>query len=213
MQKTHATACLILLLGTHSLRADATNLARLGTASAVSVWHNSPDMVPQAAIDGRMETRWGSEERHGWFQIEWQTPQAFRGVVMRNYDAPWNKNIPFTCQVWDPSLNAGKGDFRDVQTITPTTSTAVFMFPEVTTTKLRVTNVITFWELEVYDDAKTLEDIRAGLERLEIAAAGDLRGHLIGSVSHEAGTPVARAAVEVDGHEVGEDLGTPDGNR
>jgi Glycosyl hydrolases family 2, TIM barrel domain/Glycosyl hydrolases family 2, sugar binding domain/Glycosyl hydrolases family 2 len=201
MPKLAATACLILLLGMCHALADGTNLARLGTASAVSVWHNSPDMVPQAGIDGRMETRWGSEERHGWFQIEWQTPQAFRGVVMRNYDASWNKNIPFTCQVWDPSLNAGKGDFRNVQTVTPTSPTVVFTFPEVTTTKLRVTNVITFWELEVYDDAKTLENILDAAGRLEIAAAGDLRGHLLGSVSHEAGTAVAKAAVEVAGHD------------
>jgi hypothetical protein len=37
---------------------------------------------------------------------------------------------------------------------------------------------------------------------LAVAVAGDLRGHLLGSVSRGAGTPVARAAVEVDGHEV-----------
>jgi hypothetical protein len=120
---------------------------------------------------------------------------------MRNYDAPWNKNIPFTCQVWDPSLRAGQGDFRDVQTVTPTSATVVFMFPEVTTTKLRVTNVITFWELEVYDDARTLESILDAARRLEIAVAGDLRGHLLGSVSREAGTAVAKATVEVAGHD------------
>ena len=182
---------------------EGTNLARLGTASAVSVWHNSPDMVPQKAIDGSLDTRWGAEDRHAWFAVEWQKPQAFRGVVIRNYDAPWNKNIPFTCQVWDPSLNSGKGGFRDVQTVTPTSATVVFTFPEVTTTKLRVTNVITFWELEVYDDAQTLADILKAAQRLEIAAAGDLRGHLLGSVSRESGTPVAKAAVEVDGHEAG----------
>jgi len=191
----------MLLLGTLTSLGQGTNIARLGTASAVSVWHNSPDMVPRKAIDGSLDTRWGAEERHAWFQVEWQQPQAFRGVVLRNYDAPWNKNIPFTCQVWDPSLNAAKGGFRDVQTVTPTSATVVFTFPEVTTTKLRVTNVITFWELEVYDDAQTLADIRKAAQRLEIAAAGDLRGHLVGSVSREAGTPVAKAAVEVDGHE------------
>ena len=102
-------AFLVLLLAAPPVLADGTNLARLGTASAVSVWHNSPEMAPQTGIDGSLETRWGAEERHGWFQIEWQKPQSFRGVVMRNYDAPWNKNIPFTCQVWDASLNARQG--------------------------------------------------------------------------------------------------------
>ena len=42
----------MLLLGTLTSLGEGTNLARLGTASAVSVWHNSPNMVPQKAIDG-----------------------------------------------------------------------------------------------------------------------------------------------------------------
>ena len=38
-------------------------------------------------------------------------------------------------------------------------------------------------------------------QRLDIAVAGDLRGHLVGSVSHEAGMAVAKAAVEVAGQD------------
>jgi hypothetical protein len=38
---------------------------------------------------------------------------------------------------------------------------------------------------------------------LAIAVAGDLRGHLLGSVSRQAGAAVARAAVEVAGYDAG----------
>jgi beta-galactosidase len=196
MRSTAIFTLLPLLLGTLLARADGANLARGGTARALSVWHNSPDFVPQNAIDGNRETRWGAENRQAWFEIEWQKPQTFRGVVIRNYDAPWNIGIPFTCQVWD----AARGVFRNAQTVTPDSATVVFQFPEVTTTRLRLTNVITFWEVEVYDDVATLRRINHEVDQFEVAAAGDLRGHLIGSVSRAAGKLLAGAAVEITGH-------------
>ena len=198
--KLFARVFVFFLAGSFPLLASDANLARRGRATAVSVWHNLPEMTPDKAIDGNLQTRWGAEERHAWYQIEWQQPQTFRGVVMRNFDAPWNKNIPFTCQVWDPSLKGGQGDFRNVQTVTPANRTVVFQFPEVTTTKLRVTNVITFWELEVYDDPKILDVLAAESQKMELAVAGDVQGHLVGALSRdEGGEPVSNGAVLIEG--------------
>lgn len=187
-------------IGPFSLLGQSGNLARLGHATAASVWHNSSDMTPEKGIDGKTDTRWSAEGRQSWYQIEWEKPQTICGAVLRNYDASWNKNIPFTCQAWVPHLNEGKGAFTNLQTIIPGGSTVVFEFPEVTTTKLRVTNVITFWELEVYNDKKILNGIAADTQRISLAASGDLRGHIVGSLSRENGdAPVVDGAISISG--------------
>ena len=135
-------------------------------------------MVPAKAIDGDMKTRWGGKARGEWYQLDWDTPHALCGAVIHNYSEVWNKNIPFTLQVWDPSSNGGAGGFRDVQTITTASATVLFQFPAVTTTKLRVNNVITFWEIEVYDDPEVVSAMAEAAKKMEIAVAGDLQGHL-----------------------------------
>src|ERR1039458_6364585 len=90
--KLFAPLLLFLLAGAFPLMAEGGNVARLGRASAVSVWHNSPDMTPEKAIDAALPPPWGAQDRHAWYQIEWQESHAVRGAVMRNYDAPWKKN-------------------------------------------------------------------------------------------------------------------------
>lgn len=190
---------LLFLLSTAPANA-AKNLASLAKASASSIWQDSPDYAPAKAIDGDMKTRWGGKGRDSWYQLEWDAPRAICGMVMHNYDEVWNKNIPFTLQVWDRSLDGGTGGFRDVQTVTPASSTAAFQFPVVTTTKLRVNNVITFWEIEVYDDPEVVAAMAEAAGKMEIAVAGDLQGHLIGSVSRNTGeAPVVGAKVVVSG--------------
>lgn len=123
-----------------------TNFGPEGVASASSYY--GPGYEIEKGNDGDLSTRWSGAERQQWYQIQWASPRTFNMVILRNLAADWNQNIPFTVQVWDSAL----GMFRDAQTITPATSVVTFRFADVTTTRVRATNVITFWEMEVYRD-------------------------------------------------------------
>ena len=170
------------------------NIALQGKASASNIWRDAPDMTPELAIDGKMNTRWGGLARGEWYQIDWDRPQTISGVIIYNYDEVWNRNIPFTLQIWDTSLDSGKGGFKDVQTVVPKTSRVIFTFPPVTTTKLRVNNCITFWELEVYQNLEALKSMLDEINKIHIAAAGDLLGHLIGTISLNEGVEAVKDA-------------------
>lgn len=128
-----------------------TNLGPLGHATAQSVY--GPGYEVEKGNDGNMGTRWSGAERQQWYEIQWTTPQTFNTVIIRNLDAEWNKNIPFTLKVWNDST----GQFTTVGTLTPYTSEAKFTFPDMTSTRIRVENVITFWELQVHWDDGTPE--------------------------------------------------------
>lgn len=183
-------AVLALLSPCLQLRCMGSNLAPLGKATASSVWQDSADMTPDRAIDGKLDTRWGGKARNEWFQVEWSTPQRIGAVVVRNFNEHWNRGIPFTLQVWDHK--SGGGEFRDVQTVTPHTSVLVFRFDPVMTTKLRIVNCITFWEFEAYGDPEEIRQMEESMSKLTIAAAGDARGRLIGTVSRQDGAEPAQ---------------------
>ncbi|MHB0998666.1 MAG: glycoside hydrolase family 2 TIM barrel-domain containing protein [Armatimonadota bacterium] len=178
----------------------ATNLALTSHATAQSIYRNMPEMVASKAVDGSMETRWGAEERGHWLQLEWDNPQTICGVVMRNYDEVWNRNRPYTVQVWDDSLHGGTGGFRDVITMQSRRADVLFRFPSVTTTRLRVTNAITLWELEVYNDLEVLDSMIDEQNRIYVTAAGDSRSRLVGTVSSDHGViPVEGSDVFIEG--------------
>ncbi len=140
-------AVIVLVAGQENAQAVlGTNFGPLGHATAQSVY--GPGYEVEKGNDGNMGTRWSGAERNQWYEIRWTTPQTFNTVRIRNLDADWNKNIPFTLKVWNDSAS----QWATIGTVTPSTSTALFRFPDVTSTRIRVENVITFWELQVYRD-------------------------------------------------------------
>lgn len=201
MTRTSAILYMMLLVAAVLTPAAATprNLALSGKATASSVFQDSPDMVPAKGIDGDMATRWGGKARGEWFQIDWDKPQTIAGVVLHNYNESWNKGIPFTVQAWDAKLNGGAGGFFDVKTMTPGTATVTFRFGPVTTTRIRLNNLVTFWEVEVYDQ-EGIAEMAQSIGAMDIRVAGDLLGHLVGTVSRDSGVePVIGAEIEVSG--------------
>lgn len=142
-----ALCAVVLMGGAGGARAGlGVNFAPQGTATASSFY--GPGYEIPKGIDGDMTTRWSGAEREQWYAVEWPAQITFNTVILRNLDADWNRNIPFTLQAWDEGTSA----FVNLMTVTPASSTVLFTFPTRTARKIRVTNVITFWELEVYND-------------------------------------------------------------
>ena len=178
---------------------DANNLALTAHASAQSIYHGLASMSPDKAIDGRLDTRWGADERGHWLQLDWDTTQTIRGALIRNYNEVWNMDREYTIQAWETSPDGTSGRFRDIASVTPKSATVIFRFPAVTTTRIRVINLITLWELEVYDNTEGLDKMIDEQTRMSIAAAGDSRGRLIGTVSRQQGLVPVEADVQVTG--------------
>ncbi|MHB1459337.1 MAG: discoidin domain-containing protein, partial [Armatimonadota bacterium] len=176
---------------------EAKNLALTAHASAQSIYQGLASMSPDKATDGDPDTRWGADERGHWLQLDWDKPQTIRGAVIHNYNEAWNMGREYTLQVWETSSDGTAGRFRDAQTVTGRTATVVFRFPPVTTSRIRVTNLITLWELEVYDDTEALDKMIDEQTQMSIAAAGDSRGRLIGTVSRQQGLVPVEADVRV----------------
>lgn len=141
------------------LKSRGENLALTGTATASDqiAGYEAP-----TGIDGNMATRFSHSSGGAgcWFEIDWATPQTFNQVVMYNFCASWNSG-PYTLQIWNGS------DWTDVTTFVTqlppypngnpmyafpygSAVSAVATFATVTTSKLRVVNTVTFFELGVY---------------------------------------------------------------
>jgi len=141
---------LIVLTSCSALAISATNLATSATANASSIY--GAGYEPQRSIDGNITTRWNALNNGTsmgyWFDIDWgASAKTFNTVVIRNYQATTNLNRPITLQRWD----AGSNSFVDVSSVVPSIYLTVFRFPSITTTKIRLIDVYTFWEAEVYN--------------------------------------------------------------
>ncbi|MHB9038408.1 MAG: hypothetical protein ACYC64_17290 [Armatimonadota bacterium] len=120
------------------------NLAREGTANASATW---PDPAYTASMgnDGNLATRWsGLGSGSEWYEIDWTTSQTFNAIAL------YYQSIAST-QIIVQAWNSLTGRFEDVSSMPATASKMNFYFPRVTTTRLRLQNVVSFWEAEVYN--------------------------------------------------------------
>lgn len=134
------------------------NLA-LGASATASSEFPGGGFDAARAIDGKETTRWNDDcaEAQPWIAIEWQSPQTFNKVVVKQ---AYDRVQEYTLDIWDPTKNdwvvaftgTGPGTGRiDINH----TLVATFSAP-VTTTKLRFSSVrkvscVSIWELEVYN--------------------------------------------------------------
>ena len=127
----------------------STNLAPFGIASASS---SVPGYEPNRSNDRSFDTRWNAAVigPNEWYEIDWASPQRFHSITVR-YGKDWaDRRTSLGVQIWDAATSswktiASKGDGKNP--LPPDTEVS---FPHVTTTKIRLTNVVTFRELEVY---------------------------------------------------------------
>lgn len=148
-------ACLALGLALCGSAAIAgPNLARTGAATASSFFSN--DYLPRFANDGNLATRFsaGAGDSDQWYQIEWNTPQTFNAVAV-TYFAGYHYESQLTVQVW----NSATSTWTTVATVGDGTSVLPIRtgatFATVTSKKVRISKVVTFYEFEVYNDTNT----------------------------------------------------------
>lgn len=123
------------------------NIALQGTASAESTYGGAPGYEPASGNDGNMSTRWSGAANGQWYQIDWASAKEFNTVILRNLDEAWNKYQTCVIQIWDE----GSSTWVDVGSAVVDSASVVFDLPAVQSSKIRITNVTTFWELEVYN--------------------------------------------------------------
>ena len=122
-----------------------TNLAPSGTASASATWPDANGAYdPIKAIDGSHSTRWsGMGSGTEWWQVSWTTPQTFSRVVIDSGSKEW----PMSIKAW----NSATSQFDVIATLVlPASITTTVNFGNVTTTTLRLQDVISIDEVEVY---------------------------------------------------------------
>lgn len=124
------------------------NLALNGNASASASW--SSEYGPEYGNDSDAGTRWsGFGSGTDWWEVDWSTAQTFNAVVINNQSSVTTTII---VQVWDDQT----GLFVNAGSTTSVVGTNTIYFPTVTSTKLRLQNVISFWEAEVYNYTSAL---------------------------------------------------------
>lgn len=146
--------CLVLsgltLVGTGALAGQ--NLARLGAATASSTF--SGDYVPRFSNDGSLTTRWsaGAGDSSLWYQVEWENPRTFNAVSVHFFPGYHTETL-LKVEVWDSGSSSWTtvATVGDGATLLPMTTTA--SFAKVTSKKVRISKMTTFYELEVYNDS------------------------------------------------------------
>lgn len=163
----------------------AVNLARAGTASASSSYDET-DYVAAKAIDGDLTTRWNTavgDIDGSWIQIDWNTPQTFNEVVIRQN---FNRIGQFELQVPGATADEWKTIYTSPEGLTGILPAGdqvhlIGLRPAVTAKALRLvaitaTDLPTIWELQVFYE---------------------LLGQVKGTVKDPSGTVVPGALVRV----------------
>lgn len=161
-----------------------------------------PEFPPKGAIDGDPNTSFSvalGASKDQWFKIEWASPQRVGGLVFSQPDR-------YTLSMNVEALQDGKW-VRLAHAGPPNAELGVnfcVTFEPVTTTAIRLVNIdstdvggAAYYEVEVYSDPKTATRVA---NRLDVAAAGDATGRMIGTVSVNSGrSGVVGASVTVSG--------------
>ncbi|MFI5385007.1 MAG: sugar-binding domain-containing protein, partial [Fimbriimonadales bacterium] len=151
-------------------------------------------MLPELAIDGRLDTRWSGIPGHNsgvWYELDWDSPQQVGEVLVRQFQ---RFTFEWDVQVWDDSA----GDWKTIQHFgKPGVRLPGLVLcsidPPVSTTKVRIANITngpSFTEVEVYTSAHAHPPT--------IALASDLRGNFVGMICDGVGSqPIASKSVQI----------------
>jgi hypothetical protein len=163
------------------------NIAPQAKATASSF---RPEFPAAQAIDGDRKTAWSVqlEAKAGeWLRLDWPSDQAVAGVVLYP-TGPYLASLDIetaTDAGWERAARLDAADLPRMRRI------AVALAPR-RTKSLRLANIVptaaggpAFFEIEVYGDRGTIDRMNA---EIDIAASGDSRGNLIGTVSRDMGS-------------------------
>ena len=167
------------------------NVAPLAKASASS----THPQYPLAGVnDGRMDTQWSTDQGKTtgqWLQFDWDTPQDVCGVVL-HATGPWTQTIDVQVKRDGSWVSVGRSGSAEEKTPIH----AIVSFQPVKTKSVRFLfeGGAAYYDVEVYNDAKSMAAAVAEYLKASIFVAGDLRGHLLGTVSRESGGVAVRDA-------------------
>ena len=183
---------LILLAGTVAM-SDNSNIAR---NARLSVSSTRDPYIKGNAIDGDPSTSWSCElgQTSGqWLQLEWDSPQSIAGVLLHQTGL-YIHALDVLVEQGDHWVTVGAAGVANQKP----GMTIPIRFKPVTASKLRInfTGGVALTEIEVHQDAAYIDELTRRATKPTIAAAGDSRGGLIGTVSLEEG------ALAVEGAEV-----------
>ena len=161
-----------------------------------------PEFPPKGAIDGDANTSFSvalGASKDQWFKIEWASPQKIGGLAFTQPDR-------YTLSMNVEALKDGKW-VRVAHAGPPGAELGVnfcITFEPITTTAIRLVNIdstnvggAAYYEVEVYSDPKAA--LRMA-NRIDVAAAGDATGRMVGTVSTNNGRRgVVGASVVVSG--------------
>ncbi len=193
-------ASLVILVVSSVAAETPENLALKATSATASSCR--PEFPPKGAIDGDPNTSFSvalGASKDQWFKIEWAAPQKIGGLVFTQPDR-------YTLSMNVEALQDGKW-VRVAHAGPPAAELGVnfsITFEPVTTKALRLVNIdstnvggAAYYEVEVYSDPKAAARLA---NRLDVAAAGDTTGRMVGTVSTNNGrNGVVGASVTVSG--------------
>jgi beta-galactosidase len=173
----------------------------IAAKAKVSASSSRPEFPIVGVNDGRMDSQWSTAlgaTTGQWLQMDWNEPQDICGVVLLA-TGPWTQSIDFQVRhggTWVSVAQSGSANER-------TPEHAIVEFKPQRTRSLRLVFVggAAYHEVEVYNDQAVVSYLAAEqFSRASIVVAGDLRGHLMGTVSLDEGKlAVSHADVKVSG--------------
>ncbi|MCC7086508.1 MAG: discoidin domain-containing protein [Pirellulales bacterium] len=176
----------------HAAEPKPGNIAPMAKVTASS---SRSEFPPPGVNDNRMDTQWSAtreKETGEWLQFDWEAPQDICAVALYA-TGPWIQSLDVQIKREGAWISVGRSGSKEER------------MPEyvVVTCKPQHTNSLrfvfdgpgaAFHEVEIYHDPALAARIAADYVKTQVAVAGDLRGHLLGTVSRVDGSIAVRNA-------------------
>jgi hypothetical protein len=181
-------ACLLGASATCVVAARDTKPGNVAPLAKTSASSTKPGHPLWAVNDGRLDNEWSTDSGQvtgQWLRFDWDSPQQICGVAMIA-TGPWAQTIDVQVDqdgTWVSVAKSGSAEQKAPESV-------FLSFAPVKTKSLRFAfeGGAAYREVEIYSDRDALADAVSEYRGPVIAVAGDLRGHLMGTVSFESGS-------------------------
>jgi hypothetical protein len=155
----------------------------------VTAGSSRPEYPVAGVNDSRMDSQWSAtpeKEKGEWLQFNWDDPQEISATVLYA-TGPWIQSLEAQVQREGKWVTVGHSGSKEERM----PDYVVVTFKPEKTKSLRYVfdgPGAAFFELEIYNDPAVAARLAADYAKAEIVVAGDLRGHLMGTVSRVNGS-------------------------